>query len=427
MRLNDREALANSSAGAGSGATTPKFRLLYETAPVGLAFLTPDCRYRLINRHLCEICGLSVDDHIGRSVRETVPQVAEQVEDIVQTILRTKTSITGIEVRGQRLDGGNSDRVWITNWYPLFARDGSILGINVASEEITERKRMEAALAASEARSRELADSLRDLNESLEQRVIAEAQERVRIWDAASREISEINRPLTMAAMVASIAHEVSQPLAALTLNADTGLRLLSEAKPDLDEVRAILKDIAIDGQRARAVLDGIRSMFRNDHGARTTVTVNDLIAEVLAVVRGELDAHQVSLRSELSDGLPDVFASAMQLQQVLINLVMNAIEAMGSVTVRERVLSVKSQIGESGKVQITVEDTGSGIDPSLVDRVFEAFYTTKALGLGMGLPICRSIVESHGGQISVSARRPSGSSFCVNLPTTPPNAVSAD
>ena len=405
MGLNDRQALANSSAGAGSGARTPEFRLLYETAPVGLAFLTPDCRYQLINRHLCEICGLSVDDHIGRSVRETVPQVAEQVENIVQTILRTGNSITGIEVSGQRPDGGNADRVWITNWYPLIATDGSILGINVASEEITERKRMEAALAASEAKSRELADSLRNLNELLEQRVVAEAQERVRIWDAARREISEISRHLTMASMVASISHEVSQPLAAVILNAGASLQLLAKAKPDMDDVRAALKDIVDDGQRASAVLDGIRSMFRNDHGARTTVTVNDLIGEVLAVVRGELDAHQVSLRSELSDGLPTVLAAPTQLQQVLLNLVMNAIEAMGPVTTRERVLIVKSEIGESGNVQITVEDTGSGIDPSLVDRIFEAFFTTKALGMGMGLSICRSIVESHGGLLSVSAR----------------------
>jgi PAS domain S-box-containing protein len=232
MGLNDRQALANSSAGAGSGDRTPEFRLLYETAPVGLAFLTPDCRYQLINRHLCEICGLSVDDHIGRSVRETVPQVAEQVENIVQAILRTGNSITGIEVSGQRPDGGNADRVWITNWYPLIATDGSILGINVASEEITERKRMEAALAASEAKSRELADSLRNLNELLEQRVVAEAQERVRIWDAARREISEISRHLTMASMVASISHEVSQPLAAIILNAGASLRLLTKQSP---------------------------------------------------------------------------------------------------------------------------------------------------------------------------------------------------
>ena len=427
MELDDRQALASSSAGAGSEAWTPKFRLLYETAPVGLAFLTPDCRYRLINRHLCEICGLSVDDHIGRSVRETVPQVAEQVENIVQTILRTGNSITGIEVSGQRPDGGNADRVWITNWHPLIAKDGSILGINVAAEDITERKRMESALAASEAKSRELASSLRNLNEVLEQRVVAEAQERVRIWDDARRELSEIGRHLTMAAMLASIAHEVSQPLASTILNADAGLQLLAKVKPDMDEVRAILKDIADDGRRAHTVLDGIRSMFRNDHGERTTVKVNDLIGEVLAVVRGELDLHQVSLRSELSDGLPIVLAAPTQLQQVLLNLVMNAIEAMSTVTARERMLIVKSEIGESGYVQITVEDTGSGIDPSLVERVFEAFFTTKALGMGMGLSICRSIVEAHGGLLSVSARRPNGSSFCVKLPTTPPNPVYGD
>jgi PAS domain S-box-containing protein len=416
--------LANSSAGAGR---TPELRLLYETAPVGLAFLTPDCRYQLINRHLSEICGISVDDHIGRSVRETVPQVAVQVENIVQTILRTGNSITGIEVSGQRPDGGNADRVWMTNWYPLIATDGSILGINVASEEITERKRMEAALAASEAKSRELADSMRNLNELLEQRVVAEAQERVRIWNAARQELSEIGRHLTMAAMVASIAHEVSQPLAAVILNGTSGLQLLAEAKPDMDDVRAVLKDIVDDGRRARAVLDGIRSMFRNDHGARTTVTVNNLVGEVLAVVRGELDAHQISLRSELSEGLPTVLAAPTQLQQVLLNLVMNAIEAMSAVTTRERVLIVKSEVGESGNVQVTVEDTGSGIDPSLVDRVFEAFFTTKALGMGMGLSICRSIVESHGGLLSVTARRPNGSSFCVKLPTTPPNPVAGD
>ena len=427
MELDDRQAPANSSAGAESGARTPEFRLLYETAPVGLAFLTPDCRYQLINRHLCEICGLSVDDHIGRSVRETVPQVAEQVENIVRTILRTGNSITGIEVSGQRPDGGNADRVWITNWYPLVATDGSILGISVASEEITERKRMEAALAASEARSRELADSLRNLNELLEQRVVAEAQERVRIWDAARREISETSRHLTMASMVASISHEVSQPLAAVILNADAGLQILANAKPDMDDLRAALKDIVDDGQRARAVLDGIRSMFRNDQGARTIVTVNDLIGEVLTVVRGELDAQQVLLRSELSDGLPTVLAAPTQLQQVLLNLIMNAIEAMGPVTSRERVLIVKSETGESGNVQISVEDTGRGIDPSLVDRIFEAFFTTKALGMGMGLSICRSIVESHGGLLSVSARRPNGSSFRVELPTTPPNPACGD
>ncbi len=407
-----------------SGARSPELRLLYETAPVGLAFLTPDCRYQLINRHLCEICGISVADHIGRSVRETIPQVAEQVENIVQTILRTGNSITGIEISGQRPDGGNANRIWITNWYPVIATDGSILGINIASEEITDRKRMEAALAASEAKSRELADRMHNLNEVLEQRVVAEAQERIRIWNTARREISEISQHLTISAMVASIAHEVSQPLAATLLNAQSGMQLLSEAKPDMHEVRVVMKDIIDDAHRAHTVLDGIRSMFRNDQRARTTVTLNELIGEVLAVVRGELDAHQVSLRTELSDRLPTVPAARAQLQQVLLNLVMNAIEAMSPVTAHERVLIVRSEMGESGNVQITVEDTGSGIDPSLVDRVFEAFFTTKPLGMGMGLSICRSIIESHGGLLSVSARSPNGSSFSVKLPSTPPDRV---
>jgi PAS domain S-box-containing protein len=138
----------------------PELQLLYETAPVGLAFLSPDCRYLQINRHLTEICGISVADHIGRSVRDSVPQVADQVEHIVQTILRTGEAVTGIEVRGQRPNGGNAERVWLTYWHPLKDTAGNILGVNVVAEEITERKRAEAAIADSEARFRELADNM---------------------------------------------------------------------------------------------------------------------------------------------------------------------------------------------------------------------------------------------------------------------------
>jgi PAS domain S-box-containing protein len=138
----------------------PELQLLYETAPVGLAFLSPDCRYLQINKRLTEICGISVADHIGRSVRDTVPQVADQVEHIVQTILRTGEPITGIEINGQRPDDSNTERVWVTYWHPLKDSGGDILGINVVAEEITERKRAEAALAESESRFRELADNM---------------------------------------------------------------------------------------------------------------------------------------------------------------------------------------------------------------------------------------------------------------------------
>ena len=138
----------------------PALQLIYDTAPIGLAFLSCDCCYMQINQRLTEICGISVTDHIGRSVRDTVPAVADQVETIVQTILRTGEPVIGVEVNGQRPDGSNAHRFWITYWHPLKNKDGSIAGINVAAEEISERKRAQADLVASEMRFRELADNM---------------------------------------------------------------------------------------------------------------------------------------------------------------------------------------------------------------------------------------------------------------------------
>src|SRR5262249_20581885 len=146
-----------------------ELQLIYDTAPVGLAFLSPDCCYLQINRRLTDICGISVAEHIGRSVRETVPQVADQVEIIVQTVIRTGEAVTGIEVCGQRADKANAHHVWLTAWHPLKRPDGSIVGVNVVAEEITERKRAEKAL--------------RELNETLERRVAAETRERLQIWN----------------------------------------------------------------------------------------------------------------------------------------------------------------------------------------------------------------------------------------------------
>ena len=154
---------------------SPGLQLICETAPVGLAFLSTDCRYLMINQHLTEICGISINDHLGRPVREMVPQVAAQVEQIVQHIVRSGEPITGVEVNGQRPDGSNVNRVWITYWHPLKSYDGDVIGVNVAAEEITERKRAEAERAAMHHR-------LQRLNESLAERVEIQAQERDRFW-----------------------------------------------------------------------------------------------------------------------------------------------------------------------------------------------------------------------------------------------------
>ena len=158
--------------------TPPSLETIYDTIPIGLAFLTPDCRYMQINQRMTEICGISVEDHLGRTVRETLPRLADQVEAAVRHIVSTGESITGIEVSGEQSDSGGGTRFWVTSWQPLKDEGGKVLGVNVAAEEITQRKRAEAALVASEAR-------LRELNETLEQRVEAQARERNRIWNVS--------------------------------------------------------------------------------------------------------------------------------------------------------------------------------------------------------------------------------------------------
>jgi PAS domain S-box-containing protein len=233
---------------------------------------------------------------------------------------------------------------------------------------------------------------------------------------ASRRELAQVSRQTTVGAMTASIVHEVNQPLAAIVANANAGLRWLARAEPDVDEVRSLLKRIVSDGHRASGVIVSIRSMFGKDRCEMSPVCVNDLIGEVLALVHGELESHQISLQHEIFDGLPRVMAERVQLQQVLLNLIMNAVEAMISITDRERVLAVQSRVCEPDHVLITVEDSGTGIDPSEMDRIFDAFFTTKTQGMGMGLSICRSIIEAHGGLLWASARSPWGSMFCMKL-----------
>jgi PAS domain S-box-containing protein len=498
--------------------TPPELQLIYETAPIGLALLSTDCRYLLINQHLTEICGISVAEHIGKSVRETVPDVAEQVENIIQAVLRTGQPVVGIEVNGQRPDKQNAERFWTTNWHPLKGSDGKIIGISVAAEEITERKRVEAAL--------------RELNETLERRIEEEVQERIQIWNVcqdllvicdmegkflkvnpawtatlgwhesellgkssqwmihpddrkqalvetenlaagrilhrfglrfrekngsyrwlswravphqgriyamardeteqkhaedglrqARQELERVSRHTTVGAMTASIAHELNQPLAAIVANGNAGLKWLARKDPNLDEVQEALQEIVDDGLRAADIITSIRGMFRKDNHEKLLVSVNDLVREVLTLVHGDLEMRQIILRSELHDALPKIAGERVPLQQVLLNLIMNATEAMSAVTGRERQLTIRTALNEPASVRVTVEDTGCGIDQAHLDRVFDPFFTTKSHGMGLGLSICRSIVEAHGGKLWASRRSPFGTAFHLTLP----NAVTAD
>ncbi|MGA8920566.1 MAG: PAS domain S-box protein, partial [Pseudolabrys sp.] len=579
----------------------PELQLIYDTAPVGLAFLTLDCRYLQINQRLTEICGISVADHIGRSVRETVPRVADQVEKVVQAIARTGEPITGVEVRGQRADKLNADHIWITNWHPLKNSEGRIIGINVVAEDITERKRAEAVLAASEnalreseKRFRDLADNidqfawtadtdgrrnwfnkrwhdyagttleemqgfgwqklhhpdhlervvqgirksfkgdspwedtfplrgrdgnyrwylaralpirneagevvrwfgtntditeqleaekaLRELNATLEHRVEAQTRERVQIWNVSQdllvvtdldgkyltvnpawtvslgwseaellgntsqwllhpddrektraeisqlaaghatqrfevrfrhkdgsyrwlswkavqdqgriyamardvtdlknaenklrdvrHELSQAARRTTVAAMSAAIAHEIRQPLGAIVTNANAGLRWLNRPAPDLDEVRDTLTHIVADGHRASEVIQSVRAMFAKGDHAGTPLDTNELIRETIAIANNELEAARVVVELELGERIPMISAHKGQLQQVVLNIITNAADAMRTIDDRARVLRVRSRSFDSNGVAVSVQDSGTGIDPENIDRVFEA------------------------------------------------------
>jgi MYXO-CTERM domain-containing protein len=227
------------------------------------------------------------------------------------------------------------------------------------------------------------------------------------------------SRQLAMDAMAASIAHEVKQPLATMVANANAGLRWLTKKAPDLDETRAALQGVVDAGHRAAEVIGSVRVMFKQDLHGRARFSVNDVVRDVLTMVDIDLWTQRVSVSTELREGLPQLLVDRGQLQQVFLNLIMNAIQAMRSVTDRARLLRIRSDnIQESAGVLVTIEDSGTGIAMKDTDRIFEPFFTTKSTGTGVGLAICRSIVEAHGGSLRASANNPHGTIFYVTLPT---------
>jgi signal transduction histidine kinase len=223
-------------------------------------------------------------------------------------------------------------------------------------------------------------------------------------------------RLMTGDVVSASIAHEVKQPLSGMVTTADAGLLWLDRTAPDLDEAKAAFQQVIAHGHRAAAVIESIRASFKKDARSKATLDINELIRETLALMRGELQKNRVSLQAAPNEQLPRVTAVPVQVQQVLLNLITNAIESMA--TKRGiRVLRVRSEAHESGGVMVSVADTGAGIRPQDVDRLFNPLFTTKSDGMGMGLSICRSIIEAHGGRLWAAPNTPEGAVFRFILP----------
>ena len=247
------------------------------------------------------------------------------------------------------------------------------------------------------------------------------SEERRRAEDAlqtARAELARASRLTMMGQIAASIAHEINQPLAAIAANGSAALRWLAKQTPDLEEARVAISSVVAEGHRAGQIIESVRAMFKQAPQAKMLLDVNELVREVLTLTRSEIQRHRVDVQTELMDGIPKALADRIQLQQVMLNLILNALEAMDAVTDRPRVLSIKSAIHDSKGVQIMVGDTGIGIEPQNMRRMFDSFFTTKHHGMGMGLSICRSIIETHGGSLSASSGDPHGTVFQVILPT---------
>jgi signal transduction histidine kinase len=226
------------------------------------------------------------------------------------------------------------------------------------------------------------------------------------------------NKLMNVGATATAIAHELKQPLAAMVANADASLGFLEQTPPNLVQTKEALNDIVADGHHASDALDGVRTLFRTVNQTREPVDVNELTREVLHSMRSELNEHGVAVQSELAPGVPPIQGNLGQLQQVIFNLAHNAVQAMVDAGSRSRVLRLITQPDDRDRIVVAVQDTGPGIDPKRLDEIFDAFVTTKARGMGLGLAICRTIVEQHGGRLTASSDGRNGALFEVVLPT---------
>jgi len=230
-------------------------------------------------------------------------------------------------------------------------------------------------------------------------------------------ELARATRAITLGQLMASIAHEVNQPLAALVANAAAGLRWLAGEKPRLRHARQALTRIVRDGNRASDIIARVRALVRRADAERSDLDINGVIEDVIALLKTELRRHEIVLKTRLGARLPLVWGDRVQLQQVVLNLIMNAVEAMSAVTTRTRLLTIATRSNGTG-VTVRVKDRGVGLDKGALERVFEPFYTTKPQGMGIGLAISRSIVETHGGLLWATCNRGPGAMFEFRLPT---------
>jgi C4-dicarboxylate-specific signal transduction histidine kinase len=292
-----------------------------------------------------------------------------------------------------------------TRGVPIRDSNGNIVKWFGSCTDINDRKRAEEALRESE-------QELRKARDELEMKVM----ERTAELQRTMAELTHMNRVATAGVLSASIAHEVNQPIAATATNAQSALRFLDGRPPNLEEVRLALADIITDSDRAGRIIGRIRDLIKKAPPHQDRLDINEAIREVIVLTHGEAMKTGVSVKTELAEGLSLIQGDRVQLQQVILNLIINAVEAMSGVGVGSRELLIRTCNAEPDGVHVAVRDSGPGLAPTNLERLFEAFFTTKPSGLGMGLSICRSIIEAHGGRLWATANVPQGAIFQFTL-----------
>jgi PAS domain S-box-containing protein len=334
-----------------------------------------------VNAFGAEQLGFTVAELIGRPVMNLFhAEDREAVERNTATCYQHPGQTMTWEARKLRKNG---EVLWVREMARVMLIKDRPVAL-IACEDITERKRV--------------SEALREVQ----------------------TELAHANRVATMGQLTASIAHEVNQPIAATITNAEAALQWLGARPPDLEEARQALARILKAGTRAGDVIGRIRDLIKKAPPRKDRLEVNGALREVIELTGGEAMKNGVSVRTQLADGLPLIVGDRVQLQQVMLNLIINALEAMGGTSEGSRELLISTRKSDSGDVLVAVRDSGPGLAPATLDRLFDAFYTTKATGLGMGLSICLSIIAAHGGRLWASANVPRGAIFQFTLPAQP-------
>jgi len=388
----------------------PALQLIYDTAPIGLACLSPDCRYLQINQRLTEICGISVEDHLGRSVRDCVPALADSVEQIVRSIIETGEPVTGIEVAGQRADQ-REERSWITYWHPLRAPNGEIVAVNVAAEEITERKRSERAMR----RARESAEAaLKRLRET--QASLIEAEKLAALGRLVAGVAHEINGPVGSSLTVASSLQRRYEVFAAEIGRGSLKRSTLNEF---VDKVRDAAAQLIVNLNRASELVQSFKQVAADrDCPDRRRFEVGELTEQVLVGLRPQLRKKGLALEltcepNLVMDSLPGPYG--LVLRNLVLNSLMHAFPdgRTGTITFNARA------VGDD-EVEIVISDDGCGISPQIRRQAFDPFFTTRRHegATGLGLHIVHSMVVGRlEGRLTLSSDPGTGTIVRMILP----------